>query len=358
MRKINTMELGIAFFFTTGLSILGFHMLLNLAVQDAWMSVVWGTILGMIGIFFFCYIQRYNVDGLFLLIKTYFGSYLGTFLNLILLFLVFMNTCFLTGYLATYVNTWYLKVTPTILLILLFLLIAIYAFHNGSGTLFRSINIFFYLAILFFVLLVLGSFSKMHFEYLLPSFEKGIRYPFFGALLYSLFSVVPSFLFLIVPKKKVVDSNHSFWKILFFYFLGSLFNLFFILAISTILNPKFASIYQNPEYIIFAKASLFSSIEKLQSIMALVVILIVFVNMTFSFYFVNESLTQLFHVNHKKKMRITIPILLLVLIVSISMTRQIAKLMISFYPLLLLSIFLLFSILVMRLLFSKKRIPS
>ena len=134
---------------------IGFFLLFNYAAKDAWICIILGSILGIGIMAIYYYIKKYfqgeNIREK--LEKTLLGK---IFLFVLAIFYLYIMLIILI-LLPMFVNSFYLLYTPKILVVIPFLLIAIYITHKGKNTLSTLSSLLF----IFSIIIIISYFSLL-----------------------------------------------------------------------------------------------------------------------------------------------------------------------------------------------------
>lgn len=271
-KKLRPLELCCLYYFIMRASFLGMTSsnLLHLAAQDSWLSILLGTILGLIPLFLFLYIiNKYPNDTIFSLTKKLFGSKIGRIINIILTIGVIMSVIVTFYTLIGFISSQYLNKTPSLAIAIMFFLAITYILTKGITVVARTHVILLYFGIILFFLACIGLLNEIKIENIKPILESGWMPVLKGGMSYVTFNVLPLFVLTTIPKNYVFDTKHYNRNILITYILSSTTLLITIFYIISVFGPYLALLYQYPEYHLLKLATLGGFVSRLEGIISL-----------------------------------------------------------------------------------------
>ena len=134
-KKLRMIEICCLYYFIIRASFLGVTSsnIIHLARQDSWISIIVGTILGLIPLSIFLYVKNhYPDDTIFSITKKLFGTVIGKIINTILVigisFIIIITFYNMIGF----ISSQYLHRTPTIAIGIMFILVIVYILTKGT----------------------------------------------------------------------------------------------------------------------------------------------------------------------------------------------------------------------------------
>ncbi len=244
------------------------YILFNNAKQDSLISIILGTILGLIPLSIYLKIINAKPElNIFEKIEDTFktGKIINLILTLGIAFLIAINY----NNLINFISSQYLSKTPQIIISLSFLPAIIYILNKGTTVIGRTIFILLIISLLLLLLTILGLIWQIKIENIFPILENGIKNPLICSLIYVTFNTTPLFLLTVIPKNDILDKEKLNKRIIITYFLGNLVVLIIFFLTLSVLGANLANLYQYPEYDVLKKISLIGFIERTESIISL-----------------------------------------------------------------------------------------
>ena len=244
------------------------YILFNNAKQDSLISIILGTILGLIPLSIYLKIINAKPElNIFEKIEDTFktGKIINLILTLGIAFLIAINY----NNLINFISSQYLSKTPQIIISLSFLPAIIYILNKGTTVIGRTIFILLIISLLLLLLTILGLIWQIRIENIFPILENGIKNPLLCSLIYVTFNTTPLFLLTVIPKNDILDKEKLNKRIIITYFLGNLVVLIIFFLTLSVLGANLANLYQYPEYDVLKKISLIGFIERTESIISL-----------------------------------------------------------------------------------------
>ncbi len=309
---------------------IGFFLLFKNASKDAWISLILGTMLGIIILFIYSKIKECLKDNN--LKETLKNSYLGKFyLFIFFLFYLYLITIILI-LLPMFVNSFYLLYTPKIIVILPFLFLAIYLTYKEKRVLETLSNLLFVISIFTIIIYIFALIKYIDFKAITPILSNNSKGIIKASLIYASITTIPNIITLNF-------NNYNFKYELKVYLISSL--MLFLITLSTILclGEPLIRIYSFPEYAVLKQIKILDFIENIENLSTFIWYFDMFITLSTLTFNVKEILP------HKYKsiyyyLAIFITIILSIFIVG-SNYRFIITVFYS-YPLVLFIFFLLF----------------
>lgn len=215
-----------------------------------------------------------NISGNILILSSFLGLLLGYFLlylfykkgsiNKICIVLISIMVL-LINYLSndTLTNTFLLSNTPTILIILVFLITCLYGSSKDLKVIGRVSEICIFITIITIFMGCIGLFKYIDINNLLPLLNNSFIDLIKGIVVFSSASLLPNLLLL------DYKNDYKFREINKGYIWGSLSIIIIIFYILTMYGSDLASIVRFPEYLILKKIKVFNYISNLENILVL-----------------------------------------------------------------------------------------
>ena len=239
---------------------IGFFLIFQNASKDAWISILLGTLIGVIILYVYNQIKKYlNNDTLENKLNK---TFIGKIYNLIfIIFYLYLMTITLM-LLPLFVNSFYLTTTPKIIVNIPFLILAIYLSFKGKNTLENLSNllcVFSIIIILFFAVSLTGY---IDFNNLLPVLTNSTNNVIKCAFIYASITSIPQII--------TINYSNDFKNTIKDYLLSSL-TIFMIVFFTIIaLGEPLLKIYSFPEYTVLRQIEIFNFIENIENISAFI----------------------------------------------------------------------------------------
>ena len=205
----------------------GYSLIFNTSLKDSWLSMIIGSIIGMLFIYLF---SKYIINMKFkknIFIQTIFYSSI-IFIDILVL------RIFTTSFL--------LYNTPGIVITIPFILLSFYAANKGIKTISRIAEILAPISIFLIIINILFIIKDGSVMYFLPLINTSISKIFIGSLYFAIFTSIPSLLLINIK----TDTN----KLIKNYVKSSLITILIGTVIIYILGPKLITIFRFPEYMV------------------------------------------------------------------------------------------------------------
>lgn len=232
----------------------GISMMFLYSNKDSYIACILGTLLGIIILYFFSYFQKQISPNLNLCLKE--NNILNIIFKIIYILYLLFVTFIILIILSTFIHSYFLPFTPTIMSCLPFIFLAFY--FNG-----KKIKNIYYISLILFILSILTIITKT--TLLTSEFKISNIFPlmmtdttniFKSSGIYCILSTAP---FLINLGNKT-----TFKESVKYYLIAAFANLIVILTIIFILGET-VSIYSYPEYAILRKINFFKFIENIEN---------------------------------------------------------------------------------------------
>lgn len=238
--KKNLSYITIAYFLSRALFIgISSRSLINLAKQDAWITIVIAFIIGLIPIVLFYFIANNNDDGnIFDKINILFPK-TKYIIKILLVFIVFMLTLINFWNLSYLIVSQFLSKTPKYAMELSLLLPIIMLTSKKEKVVARVSLILFFFEIFLIFISITGLIPKFELDNIKPILENN---PIISCLQYISYNVLPIFMLLTFPNKKIKKS------IIIGYILSSITLFITVLLIIGVLGIDLIQMFEYPEF--------------------------------------------------------------------------------------------------------------
>ena len=242
----------------------GYSLLFDKVGKDAWISVILGTLIGVLVAYLISKVLKYKKDKT---LKEVFKDmkWLGIILKIIyfafLLFLLY-ECLFIIQTMAT---SFFLINSPTLFVAITGVFLVIMTIKENDTTLFKVSESLIALAVITVIVTVLILIPYGETEAFLPVLTTSPKMIGLGALYYAAISTGPLLL--------TLDYKSDGKGIIKTYLLTSLILLIICLTIIAVLGPELITIYRFPEYMVLKRIKILDFIEKVENIISIIWIL-------------------------------------------------------------------------------------
>lgn len=317
--KVSPLQVGILAFFLSQVFFFPIvsSFLFKNSKQDIWISLLIGFVVGICLILLFLKLQG-KMKGMDILsYNTYkFGKILGNIFNFVLSLVVLFIIVLIFSKLCIFLNINYLNEIPIFIIGICFLLVSIYAVKRGLEAICRTSQILAIISIVTFILAFSLLIYYIDFSNIKPIFETSITNIFKSSLLYSIFSIVPLFLILIIPKNNITYTKSYSKSIIISYIISFIMTFIILVTTVLVLGGNLITIFEYPEYIALKQIQFFHFVERLENIFSIIWIFNVFVVITLGIYFINEFFKKISKQNEKANNFVLVLLALVIVLFS------------------------------------------
>ena len=236
---------------------IGFFLLFKNVGKDAWICILLGSILGVGIIYLYHLIKKYlQKESLKEKLK-------NTFIGKILLFLLILFYLYIIVIililLPMFVNSFYLLYTPKILVVIPFMMLAIYVANKGKTTLSNLSSLLFICSILIVALYFLLLTKYYNFSNLIPILTVKTDNLLLATLIYASITTIPNILIINYPENNFKDDLKN-------YIYATISILVITLGIILALGEPLLKIYSFPEYDVLKQIKILDFIENVENL--------------------------------------------------------------------------------------------
>lgn len=303
MRKTNLFDYSVLMYFIIRATFFNLFLsnLLKLSKQDSYISIFIAIILSIIPILIY-YKNKHDTLSLFDNNKKIYKHY--KIINLLLIITTLLLSVYLFWNLSSFVKQHLLYETPNLIIMLAFTIPIIYTITKGYDSLNRGKVIMFYISIFMFVITFVSLIPNMKINNLLPlNYDSKIS---LGILFYMIYLIFPLYTLNLFPKNSI--KNYNIKKIVLCLLLFQLIPLFMTFALLSIYGINLSNFLSIPEYHVLKRIGLFSSLNRIDSILYIQAFFDYFVTITFYLYFSYKGIKSTFKIKKVK------PIIIIILI--------------------------------------------
>jgi len=282
--------------------------------QDAWISAILGTILGLLLVWLYNSLGN-NFGSMTIVeyIENLLGKWLGKLISILFIIFIFLNCTTLVYILGNFIATQMMPQTPMQATTVIFVIVIIYGTRLGLETFARLGEILYPIIFIILVLFVILISKEVDFNNLQPVFESEIKSIAKGSLLYtsySTFTLIPLMMIFPAYINNKKEAKKSFLTGLL---IGGI--IIFIITILCILVLGAASTARSvyPAYVLAQKINIGGIFERIESIITLLWFVTIFFKTILHFYAVAFGLSIVFKLKSYKSLTIPLGMILVVL---------------------------------------------
>lgn len=320
MEKISYKEVFVLTFFVSVTLFIGFGdvRMMTVAGNSSLLSILIGTVIGMIPILIIVYISKFTKnDSLFTVLKDKFGVF-GIILN-ILLCICAIAFLFLTSWLfVQFVISQFLTRNSYYILAIVFFGICAFTASKGIQVISR-VSLIFYMITFIAIIIIIGFLiPNVEINNILPIFDVSKTNFIKSIFLISCLAAIPCFIILGIPRKNLVDEKKYKYGLIFGYVLACLICLMILFFIISVYGVDLAKIFSYPSYNVLKKIHALNFIERVENIASVSIFAFYFGSFFATLHFCGECLKDSFSIKSKNIKNILIYVIgIIVPIISI-----------------------------------------
>ncbi len=236
---------------------IGFFLLFKNTGKDAWISVILGTFLGICVIFIYKYIKEFFKDKALktILEKTKLGK---LYLFLFLIFYIYLMLIILV-LLPMFVNNFYLLYTPKIIVVIPFVLLAIYMASKEKMVIESLSNLLFVASICIIIIYGLFLTKYIDFKNLLPIYSTKSFNIIKSSLIYASITSIPQIITINYTYTNFKDDLKN-------YLVATVTSFVIVLLAILTLGEPLIKIYSFPEYALLKQIKILNFIENIENL--------------------------------------------------------------------------------------------
>ena len=316
MKKISSLEYNtfIWFIIRSCFAELTLTQILHITYQDSWISIIIGSILGLIPFFIFEYLKLKYPDENIISLNEKLLKNFGKFLNFLILIGSIIGAICVFWIFIHFSNSLFLYKTNLWTTSIIFILPIAYAVTKGLHVLGKVSLILFYISVFFNITIMLGLTNGIDISNFKPILDNNIFNIFDCSVIFIGVNIAQLFFLTIIPKNDII--NYSKKNNLIFYIITCL-NLLDILFLTiSIFGIDLSTLYEYPGFQILKRVNILGVFDRMESILSIEALLSLFIRISLMIFYAKEIITQTFKLNEKTNKYITTFICLIVVILS------------------------------------------
>lgn len=295
MKKTNLFDYTVLMYFVIRATFFNLFLnnLLKISKQDSYISIFIAIILSIIPIIIY-YKNKHNTLSLFENNKKIYKHY--KIINMLLVLTTILLSSYLLWNLSSFVKQHLLYKTPNLIIMLVFALPILYTILKGYKSLNRGKVIMFFISIIMFIITFVALIPNMKLTNVLPfNYNSDIS---LGIIFYIIYLILPLYTLNLFPKQEI--KNYNIKKITIYIMLFQLIPLLMTLALLSIYGINLSLFLNIPEYHVLKRIGLFSSLNRIDSILYIQAFFDYFVSITFYLYFSYKGIKTTYNIKHPK----------------------------------------------------------
>lgn len=361
MKKISYLELASLVIIQTVTTFFGISIsiLKESAGINSWLSSLISYIIGLIPILMILYISNYRQDlQLNEKINHLFGNKIGFCINIILSLLLITLAITLLYNINNFILSQFLYRTPFIVSCTLFMILIIYNTNKGINVISKMSLLLLIFNIFLYTINIISLFQNIDINNFLPLLKENTNQIIPSSLKIASINYLPLLTILVIPKDKLTVPKYYNKTMIISYIIGTIITFGLIITTFGVLGIDLINAFEYPGYIVLRKVKLLGFLERIENIISLQWIIGTYVYLTVIIYTISKSIPFKSTKAHKY-------INLIIGITLIALTMYIFKDNTIFdtytqniFPYFMSSIFLIYIIIFIKILFSKNKQPS
>lgn len=289
--KINILEYSITFFIISIAPFLGIGIfnLLKVAKTDSIISILLSIIIGLLILLIFIRINNYKPNlSLKEKIIDLFDKKIATILIIVISISFFILSLIISYNINSFIISQFLSETPILFIAIITDILVIYLSSKKINIITRVSGILGILSILLILVATISGYKCINLDNINPLFSNEFMNTIKGTFNIILFNTIYIFLFLIIPKQMVKNSQNINKYITISLIFG--FVTFLVITVYTIstLGIDLSLLYHYPAYIVMKKITIFGFIDKIENFIIVHWIFEMFILLNMIIYFLSK----------------------------------------------------------------------
>ncbi len=283
----------------------------GLAGPDAWLSILFGTAIGLLFIWIITKLGELNPDKTFFeIIQLYFGKFVGGFVAIFFILSALVLVDQLTWYMSDFIHTEFQSTLPVLVLNVLFIAVLLFALWCGVETMYRTTELLFAFLFSFIVISIIMLIPNMKPDNLLPIMEKGITPVLKGSVPFLSSCAFPLvFLNMVYPVcfENVKQAKKALIK---GYLLGAFTNLITVTGCILVMGSGLIANFRFPMFITNEEINILVIFSRIEAVTFSIYVCVSFISAFCYGYAGVFSLAQLFKIKNYKILILPVGLLL------------------------------------------------
>ncbi|MFJ7887780.1 endospore germination permease [Lysinibacillus xylanilyticus] len=316
--KINSYQfLVLVILFTIGTSILTVpSALATVAKQDAWISTIIGTGIGLLVVWLFITIANWFPHLTYVqIIEKLFGRWIGKALSAFFVVITLLYASELLYYFGIFLNIHMLPNTPMVVLNILMAGIVVMGVRLGLETFARTAEILIVVFFIFFLILIVCISPEIKFENIQPVYEMGTKKIVQSSIFYVIVSSVDAIVLLMIFPSFVNKMKQAKKTFLIGNLIGGIVIIVITFLCVTVLGSEKTARAIYPSYELTKKINIGNFIQRIEGLMASLWIITLYIKTTLYFYVSVLGMAQILSLKDYRPL--TLPLGMIAVILSL-----------------------------------------
>lgn len=284
--QVSYFEIGIlmTYLLKSFILINGINVLIKNSMNDLVICSIIGIIVG------YLFILLFGIKGkndIFSVLSNSFVKPLAIILKLILIITVILFSSYLLYTISMFIKASLLNNVDVLPISILLCLSIVYLVKKGISSICKTSLICIGIFILLELITIVFLLPNVNSLNLLPLFSNSGSNIIKNSALYLLLSITPVFLLSCI-NIKTSDKNKKYIKVC--YFIASIYNIFNIILLLSVVDVKLANIIEYPELFILSKISFLKFFDRLEGILSFKLIFDSFFTLSLAFFYIEKGL--------------------------------------------------------------------
>lgn len=299
MKKITNLEYNSLIYFLNRACFieLTLSIILNTANQDSPISLIIGTIIGLIPFSIYQYLKNKYPNHNYITLNNILFKH-GNIINIIIFIYCLIGLICTFWILVSFTNSLFLFKTNTWIISLALIIPILYASTKEIHIISKISLILFYIVLIFNFIIITGLINKIDISNLKPILNNNKNDILFSSVLFYALSISKLFFINIISKKQIINNNT---KTNYITYLLTCINMIIITIENIcIFGINLSSIYEYPAFQILKRVNILGVIDRIESILAIEGILSIFIEMIIISYYAKEIIKETFQTKTNK----------------------------------------------------------
>lgn len=251
----------------------GYYILIKISKNDSLISIIIGGIIILLFQAFVFYLNKNNQDNIIITIKKKYPYIIQLILYLFIFIAISISTLYSLNHLISFLIYYVIKEISTFIITITLISTILYITSKGISTITKLSEIFFYFYIFLILFAFIGLVKYIDLSNLKPLFTTKINNLTNSSLTYFISAIIPIFLLQIISNKEIEENKKTKKFTYTFIILFIILTIIEFIMIISVLGIELASIYQNPDMIVYKKISFLNVLERIEVLLAFLNIL-------------------------------------------------------------------------------------
>lgn len=299
MKKITSLEYNtIAWYLIRAcFAELTFTTILYNIKQDSWISIILGTIIGLLPFFLYEYFKNKFPNLTLIEVNKITWKKFGNVINFIILIGSLIIAICTFWIFIHFANSLFLYKTSAWIISIAFIIPIWFAANKDIHVLSKVSLILFYITIIFTIFIILGLTKNIDISNIKPFFENNLNNILNNSLLFVGINISKLFFLSIIPKNQVkkysLKTNLLFYLIICF----SLFEITFTTI--CVFGIDLSTLYEYPAFQILKRVNILGVLDRIENILSIEALFSLFIQSTLIIYYIKETISKTFNLNKK-----------------------------------------------------------